>query len=169
MAGASQSRAIPKGSNLPSVRSPLTSGRNFLGWATLLLFISGSLAIGFLVRQQAIAIWPPVERLYSLVGMAPEFAGTGFEIHNVKSTRMLEGAAQWLVIKGDVVNVSEQIREVPKLSGKLQDSDGKAVHEWGFVAGDGRLLPGESVTFETKVKDPAVAAVSMVVDFARQD
>jgi len=162
-------RAIPKGSNLPSVQNASTGGRNFLGWATLLLFIAGGLAIGFLARQQAITAWPPIERLYSAVGLAPEIVGAGLEIRSVTSGRMLEGDSQWLVIKGEILNASRQVLDVPRLSGTLQNSAGQTVHGWFFVANEMRLLPGEIVVFETRVKDPAPTADSVVVGFSRRD
>jgi len=165
----SEPRAIPDGSNLPSVRRASPGGRNLLGWATLLLFVTGTIAIGLLARQQAIAAWPPVERFYALVGLAPEIAGTGLEIRSVASGRMSEGEKQWLVVTGEILNTSQHVREVPELSGTLQDAEGKTVYEWFFVATETRLLPGEIVAFETRVENPSSTAEAMAIGFSGRD
>ena len=171
-AGASPSlepRAIPKGSNLPSVQNASAGGRNVLGWATFLLFIAGAVAIGFLARQQVVAAWPPIERLYSAVGLVPEIVGAELEIRNVTSERTLDGDSEWLVIKGEILNASKQVLDVPRLSGALQDGAGKTVHGWFFAVTEMRLLPGEIVVFETRVKDPVSTADSVAVGFSGRD
>ena len=158
-------RAIPRDSDLGQARHAAAGGRNFLGWATLLLFVAGTIVIGLLARQQVVTAWPPIERLYMLVGLESEVVGTGLEIRNITSERLLEEEAQSLVIKGEVINTSEAVREVPNLSGRLQDSQGGTVHEWHFTATEARLLPGEIVIFETRVENPSSEAEALAISF----
>ncbi|MEW5704212.1 MAG: MJ0042-type zinc finger domain-containing protein [Pseudomonadota bacterium] len=160
---------IPKGSNLPSVRKVQAGGRNFLGWATLALFVLGTVAIGLLARQQVIAAWPPIERLYMLVGLAPEAVGAGLEIRNVTSEHVFEGNSRRLVIKGEVMNVSKDVLSVPVLSGALHGSGEEAVYEWEFTATEARLLPGEAMLFETRVESPPASAETVAIRFAEHD
>jgi len=164
-----ESRTIPRDSDLGQARHATAGGRNFLGWATLLLFVAGTIVIGFLARQQVVTAWPPIERLYMLVGLESEVIGTGLEIRNVTSERLLEEGIQSLVIKGEVMNTSEAVREVPNLSGRLQDSQGGTVHEWRFAATEARLLPGEIVIFETRVENPSFKAEALAISFIGHD
>ena len=159
------SRAVPRQPRARPTQPATTGGRNVLGWATLLLFIAGTIMIGLLARQQIVAAWPPTERLYMLIGVEAPMVGAGLEIRNVTSERLIEGKVSWLVVKGEVANSSKAVREVPDLIGRLQDSTGKTVHEWQFAAADARLLPGEVVTFEARIENPSSEADTLAISF----
>ena len=143
--------------------------RHFLGWAILLFFVAGVVAIGLFARPQAIAVWPPIERLYMLVGLESEVVGKGLEIRNITSEHLLEEGIKLLIIKGEVINTSKEVQEMPRLSGRLQDSRGETINEWNFMVTEARLLPGEIVTFETRIENPSFQVEALAISFIGGD
>ena len=158
---------IARGVEMPSEVRP--RGRRrwgvMLGWVLFVIVLAGLAGAIMFGRQEIVAQWPPAERLYALVEMSSELPGAGFELRNVNSTRGEDAGVPLLVVKGELANVSSEIRDVPGLLAVLHDDDGKAIRQWPVDIAELRLLPGEVAQFESSVRNPPGAATRLTIDF----
>lgn len=95
-------------------------------------------------------------------------AGTqqGFEFRNVAPIRDTENGLPALVIKGQVVNVSQVTRRVPKVKLTLLDGSNHDLQSWSLTLSDGQLLPGAAAPFQINVTQPNKAATMIRVSVA---
>lgn len=135
------------------------------GWAALAAVAAGLIGGGAYFRGSIVAAWPPAARLYSAVGLAVEPVGAGLELRNVRIIQGGNPAVPVLVVQGEVVNVTEQVRDVPLLRGALVAADQAELAHWTFAVEQPRLLPGEVVTFKTEIENPAVEAKGISITF----
>ena len=156
---------IPKGSNLPAFveKRPRRSGA--LGWLVFVATVAIVIGGGIFARDEVIASWQPAARLYALVGLGVEIPGAGLELRNVRPSRGVEAGVPVLVIEGEIANVSSAVRDVPKLRAILRDNGRRALRQWSFSASEYRLLPGETIKFKTRTKDPPATATDLSVAF----
>ena len=119
-------------------------------------------------------IWPPAGQVYASLGLgaiespAPPLespVGDGLELREIIPSRGEEGGVPYLVLDGQVVNVSEEIIEVPQLLAVVRDSQNVALHEWVFRTEVAVLAPGESAAFRTRVAEPANTASDVKIEF----
>ena len=157
-------RAIPRGSNLPALpRQPARTGA--LGWMALAVIVAGVLGGGVLARETIVAAWPPAARLYETVGLPVERPGAGLELRNMASSRRVVDGVPVLIIEGEVTNVSDGVRDVPKMRAALHDVKEREVRQWTFSAVQTRLMPGESGSFVTRVDNPPNWATGLTITF----
>lgn len=157
-------RPIPRGSNLPALpRQPAPSG--VLGWVALALIVAAVLGGGVLAREKIVATWPPAARLYETVGLPVEALGVGLEFRNMASSRRVVDGVPVLIIEGEVANVSKRVLAVPKLRAALQSAKEREIRRWTFSAARTRLMPGESVSFMTRVESPPQRATGLTITF----
>ena len=151
---------------LPVVAEPRRSSRAVLGWLVVVLILAGIGVGAVWERDQIVGLWPPAARLYGLIGVPVVQPGTGLELRKVTPTREVDNGLPTLVIEGEVANVSNIARPVPKLKVILRDKNDHELQAWTFSVTDERLLPGATAPFKTSVTQPSEAATGVVVTFA---
>jgi predicted Zn finger-like uncharacterized protein len=136
-----------------------------IAWSVPVVILLAAAIAGIAAREQVVALWPPATRLYTMVGLAVEPPGIGLELRREKTTTdfVTENGVRTLVVKGEVVNISQIARDVPTLKLVLRDRDGGELQEMMFNVPEQRLPPGASVTFRTSVPQPNPAATSVLV------
>ena len=150
--------------NLPAL--PAERGRPFpVGWLALALVIVAGLAGGYFGRTWIIDTWPPSARLYQALGLEGEKPGTGLDIRNVVSERRPQGDRLVLVIEGNVTNTSSRPLAVPGLRIALRGADRAELHHWTFRPSVEKLMPGESIPFQTQLEREVPGAASIAVTF----
>jgi len=135
-------------------------------WTLLVVTVVGVLGAGYALRDMVIQLWPAAEQIYKMVGLEQDPPGLGFAIRNVVSKSSTKGGKKLLTIKGEVANISKDVRQVPKMRALLLDKNKRILQEWSFDAPESKLLPGENVTFTTELKNPAKGAAELTVTFA---
>lgn len=136
-----------------------------VGWIILLIFIvavAGAFVFG---RHPIVAAYPQMDRLYKLVGLTDP-PGEGLSLEKVASDRRLVSGTRILIITGQVVNVSDQARKLPRLRASLTDARGEELLFWLFSAVGEELQPGESTGFETSTDNPPAGAANISITFA---
>ena len=124
------------------------------GWALYAVVVIG-LASGFYYgRAPLVAMVPEMTRLYDLVGLKDEIFELGLDFRDLKTLRRQVDGERVLVVEGLVVNLSDQIRQVPPLRASVTDSDGVELDSWTFQAASASLPPGGTTRFETVAKNP---------------
>lgn len=96
------------------------------------------------------------------LGIASRF----LKVHLVKPEFYnLPGQPRQLIIKGVVVNTSEQPAAVPPLQAQLVNRQGVVVKRWEFLTDAKSLAPGASVPFESRLTPPPAGASDVQVTF----
>lgn len=156
--------ARPPGTNLPAFPPQRRPRSGVIAWAILLLIVGGVIGGGILARGAIVAAWPPAAKLYELIGYAHEEVGSGLELRNVSSASRSEDGVPVLAIEGEVANVSSAARDVPTMRVIVKEGD-KDGQNWTFKAAQSRLLPGESASFVTSVRNPSPNATGLTITF----
>ena len=153
--------------NLPTLVPPPTPSANYLPWTILLAAIVGFIVAGHLARDRIVEAWPPAAKLYAMVGVRVEPLGAGLEIRGIVTERRIVGGEQELAVRGEIYNGSSEERTIPRLRAVLKDAGERALSSWTFSTTGTRLLPGETTTFNTMVRDPDRRAAGLSITFTK--
>jgi len=135
----------------------------------VLVLILGSIGAAVFLRNTIIDTFPSAEGFYSMVGLEDDSLGGGLSINDVKSTRESIGGKDVLVVRGDVVNVSERPRPVPMLELRLSDTDGKVVQSAKSAPLKNELIAGDKIAFEIQLENPSALARRLEVTFIERE
>ena len=133
----------------------------------LLLIVGGLVGGGILARHAIVVAWPPAAKLYELMGFANEEIGSGLDLRNFSSMSRREDGVPVLEIEGEVANVSSAVRVVPTMRVIVKEGD-KDGQNWTFKAVQSRLLPGETSSFVTNVRNPSPNATGLTITFTTE-
>lgn len=148
----------------PEPRRPARKGGRgtAVAWGVFATLLAGVLAGGYLARAEIVRLWPPAALLYETVGLPVDLPGAGLQLQNVRSEQRVDGGATVLLVEGQIVNVSDAQRPVPKVRAVSLGFDRKPVQVWTIDASSAKLLPGEIATFSSTRPDPGAVAEVMV-------
>lgn len=139
--------------------------RGRIGWLVLILVVV-SLGVSLvLARESVVHAWPPAERLYTLLGFEGPRPGVGLNIKVTEHRQDMDGKTVVLIVKGEVTNTSDAVRDVPRLKASLRTDRGAVVVGWTFATAQARLLPGETAPFVTRLENPAKEGTVLNIDF----
>lgn len=148
--------------NLPTIRRAARRGhgaRNaWIAVGALLVAIAAVLWFG---RAPIATAFPPAEEIYASAGISvfPP-PGEGLEIEfNARAE------ADELSLRGEVVNASDSVRDVPTLHVVISDGSGATLRTWSFDAETRRLGPGERVAFTTQTREIPGGAANVSILF----
>ena len=158
----------------PAAVAPPPSARRsgagqLIGWALLVVFIIAVVGGGVFMRHTIVAVWPPATALYQMVGLPVRTVGEGLELRNVTSAQQLENDKPTLVINGEIANISDVVREVPKIRVSLLDVRQREIYSWVFSASSKELAPGQVAAFDTRVAEPPESARGLAVMFYAEE
>ncbi len=154
-------------SNLPALIPPPPRPTNYVPWTILLAVSVGLVVAAHLARDRIVDAWPPAAKLYAMLGVRVEPLGAGLEIRGIVTERRMADGEQELAVRGEISNGSSEERAVPRLRAVLKDAGERALSSWTFAAGGTRLLPGETTTFSTVVRDPDRRAAGLSITFTK--
>ncbi|MDB5405773.1 MAG: hypothetical protein JWL84_685 [Rhodospirillales bacterium] len=92
-------------------------------------------------------------------------SAVGLELRKINYSRGIENGVPQLVIVGEVANLSQIARAVPKLRIVLRDRDGKDLQSVNFTVAWPSLPPGGSAPFRKIIPAPSAAASKALVTF----
>ena len=154
-------RPIPPGSNLPALRDQ--GGKTaWVGWMILAVVVAGVLGGGVYARDQIITLWPEAAQMYTLLGLDEYEATRGLEVRNLNQSSFFENEVKVVVVTGDVVNVTNRSRDVPKIIIEILDKENRIIDSWLVTPANTKLGPGESTTFSDRFTDPPENAVQVM-------
>ncbi len=153
--GPQVARPMPPGSNLPALPGSHRSRPSWLGWAALAIVVAGLLTGGVVFRDSIVAIWPPAERIYALANLpleAPQ--GPVFDLRNIDFERGMEAGQSVLRITGEVINLTDSAKLVPRLRVSVSDAAKNELRHWTVDIPPRELQPGEGAAFTTRLVNP---------------
>ncbi|MFZ3033583.1 MAG: DUF3426 domain-containing protein [Parvibaculum sp.] len=134
-----------------------------IGWASLVLFVVGSIYGVVQYRREIATLWPASAKLYEAAGAPINLVG--FELAQVSYERQDENGLPVLAIKGMVVNVSDETKAVPRVRVGLLDENQKELYHWTFALAEAELKPKEKASFVTRLSSPPIGARDLEVRF----
>jgi len=152
----------------PMITPPAYHRAGWLAWSiygALVVILLGGLRFG---RDLIVAAWPPAQRLYVTLGIPVDDAADGLVIRELSPTRVMADGEEALVLTGEIVNLSGQVKPVPPLRVELRDAAGADLAQWTFAPYDVNMIPNEIVSFETRYAKPPPAATDIALIFVRQ-
>lgn len=144
-----------------TVKAPRSRG-SIVAWAAFAVLLVAILAGGYFARTEVVRLWPPAALFYETVGLPVDPPGAGLQLQNVRSEQRPDNGATLLVVEGQIINVSDAVRTVPKVRAVSLGFDRKPVQTWTIDTSSGQLLPGEIATFRSTQRDPGAVAEVMV-------
>lgn len=134
-------------------------------WVVLVVAVAGLIGGGVVWRDDVVRLWPPAQAVYRLAGLKTAPAGVGLTLRNITWKAIRRGGVTVLAVRGEVSNMSSNVREVPRMRGHLFDDKDRELQRWTFTAPEARLLPGENVVFSTELENPAAGATRLIIVF----
>lgn len=144
-------------------------GRVFgiIGWVTLVLFVAGTIFSAVQYRREIATFWPSTIELYKAAGA--EINLVGLELSQVSYERQDENGLPVLAIKGEVVNISGEIKRVPRIRVGLRDENQQELYHWTFALPESELKPDTKAAFTTRLSSPPAGARDLEVRFVESD
>ncbi|NIY75628.1 DUF3426 domain-containing protein [Thalassospira sp. HF15] len=154
--------------------------KGIVGWIIFLLLLGGIGAGGYFAKDQIIELWPPIAKVYDMVGLDVPHVGEGLDIRELPPTREEEDGVDVLVVRAEIVNISEEPRALPYLLIELLDPldrvvqrkkvpliyDESLVSTGAEMPMQEQMLPvNESMQVETKIRRPNPTATRLQVTF----
>lgn len=148
--------------NLPALNRPRSSGRAArLAWIVSAVLLGTILVVLWFGRGPIALAVPQAESLYASIGIdAFPPPGEGLEIElNVSAE---DGK---LVLKGEVINISNGARDIPELYVLISDADKNMLKSWSFTIETRHLGPGERASFASQTEEIPTQAANVSVLF----
>jgi len=142
--------------------------RGLVGWLVLFLVLAGVGSGGVFLQQNIVALWPPAEQLYNMLGVGPGPEEFSLAIQNVKWERKREKGKPILVVLGEIINTSDKPKSVPRLRVIIRDEKDRRLFRWTVTTAKDQVEPGQVTTFSTRLADPPDGARSLAVTFLMQ-
>jgi len=154
--------------------------KGIVGWIIFLLLVGGIGAGGYFAKDQIIEMWPPIAKVYDMIGLDVPHVGEGLDIRELPPTREDEDGVDVLVVRAEIVNISEEPRALPYLLIELLDpldrvvqrkkmplvyDESKAATSADMPMEQQMLPVGETLTVETKIRRPNPTATRLQVTF----
>lgn len=141
----------------------------WIGWVLLFAVIGGIGYGGYDRRVELVAFYPPLAKLYEMVGLPVDAAQwIGLELHNLKSSTILEGGQTKIAVAGDVVNVGDTERILPPLRIAMRGAGGSDLGAVLVKLEQSTIDAGEKLSFDIRLPAPRDEVVDLEVAFSSQ-
>ena len=132
------------------------------------IFIAVSLAsIAFItaigLRATVVRAAPELAGLYAAIGLPVNLRG--LEFTEIKTTHEIQDGIPVLVIEGEVMNVTRQPVEVPRLRLAVLGPDARELYAWTALLPRSVLPEGEKLSFRSRLASPPAEGKQVLVRF----
>ena len=149
--------AIPR-RRIPMKASP--TQRRIVAAAVLVGVIAFA-AIG--LRASLVRVAPDLAGLYAAIGFPVNLRG--LEFSEIKTMREMQDGIPVLVIDGEIVNVTRQPVEVPRLRLAVLGPDARELYSWTALLPRSVLSEGERLSFRSRLASPPAEGAQVMVRF----
>lgn len=131
--------------------------------AALLLLGLAVLGFAFWQRDLVVRRLPQFAALYEKLGLPVNIRGLAFSA--VESELVQDQQGRFLVVEGDVTNVTKSLTKMPPIVVTVKDADGKVLYSWTAEPPRPTLEPAELVHFRARLASPPENGRSVQVRF----
>ena len=146
---------------------PKRSISAIIGWIIFIAVIVVIVLGVTMFRKDLVTFYPPINKVFELIGIAPDTLGHGLKLPPAQSSPRREGNSIVITITGEIHNTTKDTLDVPALKGDLYNAKGEIIYTHYFKASQAKILPGEKIKYTTEVKDPPPRPVRMEITFTR--
>ncbi len=148
-------------------------GKHRPAMAPRLRAVAGLLAILAVLVAAGSAVWgrahvvrmvPATAALYAAVGLPVNLRG--IEFRRVRSELVGVGAETFLIVEGEVANISGRDAPVPPIEIGLRGAEGQMLYTWSNDPPLQSLASGDAVPFRARLAAPPAEARQVLVRFA---
>jgi hypothetical protein len=118
-------------------------------------------AIG--LRASLVRVAPDLAGLYAAIGFPVNLRG--LEFSKIKTMREMQDGIPVLVIDGEVMNVTRQPVEVPRLRLAVLGPDSRELYSWTALLSRSVLSEGETLSFRSRLASPPAEGTQVMVRF----
>lgn len=129
--------------------------------AVSLVSIAFITAIG--LRTTVVRAAPELAGLYAAMGLPVNLRG--LEFTEIKTTHEIQDGIPVLVIEGEVMNVTRQPVEVPRLRLAVLGPDARELYAWTALLPRSVLPEGEKLSFRSRLASPPAEGKQVLVRF----
>jgi len=133
----------------------------------LALTFIGTAVFAFVAKEKVFELYPPAKQMYIDAGLYEPDPGDGLSPQDIKPSRDLRGGVEYLIVEGNIVNITDHAVEVPPLRVSLANPEGKVVASEIVELHKAELEAGESISFKAEFESPPGTARQMTVDFIK--
>jgi predicted Zn finger-like uncharacterized protein len=143
---------------------PMAGRRGGL-FAPAALTLAGVVLAGTLVWQRELAVRaaPQLAVLFDRIGMPVNLRG--LRLSAVESGVVEDGQGRFLVVEGDVTNITGASANVPLIEVAVRDAGGQTLYTWTTEPPRPNLEPAELVRFRARLASPPANGQSVLVRF----
>lgn len=119
-----------------------------------LLVVAGfaALGLGLWQRERIVRAMPQFADLYARIGLPVNVRGLAFSA--VESELVQDSQGRFLVVSGDVTNITRDVTKVPPITVTVRGEDGKMLYSWTTEPPRPTLQPAELMHFRARLASP---------------
>jgi predicted Zn finger-like uncharacterized protein len=160
--------AVPKRRGRPSRKQGKTSGvplrRGGAGLpAAVALAGLAMLGLATWQREAVVRVAPQLAGLFEKIGMPVNVRG--LSLSSIESGLVDDGQNRFLVVEGDVTNITKSKMAVPLIEVAVKDAGGATLYTWTTEPPRARLEPAELLRFRARLASPPEQGQSVRVRF----
>jgi predicted Zn finger-like uncharacterized protein len=140
--------------------------KTMLGWAGYGAFSILPLIAGATLPELVVSAAPISITAYEALGVDVNIYG--LEIRRIEQEYKIIKGTRVLAIKGDIINITNDIQRIPWLRFGLQDGAQQEVYHWTLDTATRPLRPGETTSFMTRIQAPPESARNVQIRFAHE-
>ncbi len=120
------------------------------GYFSALAIFGILFGMAVLLKQPIVSLWPPASAIYSLAGLTVSYKGEDLVMESLTAQIQKDAEGKdYLTLQGRVINLTNNVQEVPKLFARLRSTNGEDGKGWSIDSPLEKLAPGESFTFKS--------------------
>jgi hypothetical protein len=139
----------------------------FASWIGLGLLALSPVACALAFPERLVATVPASIDVYRTFGH--EVNLYGLEIRKLEVQHFLMDGKKVIAVKGELTNISSELRRIPWLRFGLRDETNTELYHWVLDTEARPLKPGDSTSFITRLASPPFAAEHLEIRFAHAD
>ena len=127
----------------------------------LCLLIVDAMLVGW--RKDVVRLLPQTASLYDAIGLAVNLRG--LRLDDLATATEIHDGVPILVVRGQIVNLTGTMNEVPRLKLVVRDAAKREVYSWTVAAPVARLPPYQAVEFSSRLASPPAGSKDVMVRF----
>ncbi len=154
-------------SRLAFAQKRKTRWKRMASWASFATIAILPFIFAVLAPETLVLAAPIANKAYERMGWPINIYG--LEIKRAEQQNRLIDGEHVLMVKGEISNVTNDMRRIPWLRFALNDQYGKELYSWTLDTGARPLRGGETTSFTTRVAAPPELAKNLQIRFAHVD
>lgn len=114
-------------------------------------------------REAAVRAAPQLAGLFETIGLPVNVRG--LSLSSVESGVVSDGESRFLIVEGDVTNITKSKAPVPLIEVAVKDAGGTTLYTWTTEPPRGSLEPAELIRFRARLASPPEQGQSVRVRF----